>query len=86
MKTETILKKYKTGRLTVEEVLLALDKIGHCPNLLNDDARRWALISEGLQNVPDPNEPTDIETSFYVEAECWKPTIREAILYYLEKE
>ena len=57
---------------------------GSCPALVNDDAGRWALVSDGIQNCPDLDQPTDIHTTFFVEAEKWKPTIREAIDTYMK--
>jgi stalled ribosome rescue protein Dom34 len=39
-----------------------------------------------LQNVPDPDGPTDIASTFFVEKQEWKNTIREAIDYAIEQE
>jgi hypothetical protein len=63
-----------------------LDKLtneGYCPALLFDDNGHWAVVDEGHQNVPMGEGPEDIETSHFVQADKWKPTIREAIDAYL---
>lgn len=52
---------------------------GSCPGVINDDAGRWAVSEDGMQNVPDNDIPTDIRTTFFIEATKWKPSIREAI-------
>lgn len=46
--------------------------------LISDDAGNWAVSCSGFQNVP-MNPPEDIQTSFFVEASEWRPSIREAI-------
>lgn len=46
--------------------------------LISDDAGHWAVSGSGMQNVPqDP--PCYVATTFMVEADEWKPTVREAI-------
>ena len=48
--------------------------------LLSDDFGNWTVSYDGMQNIPEkPGEPSDISTSFFVEANAWKPSIREAI-------
>ncbi len=51
--------------------------------LISDDAGNWAVSGEGFQNVPD-DPPQDIETSFFIEKDLWKPTIREALIAFCE--
>jgi hypothetical protein len=53
--------------------------------LINDDAGRWAVASSGTQNIPDPDKPIDITTTFWIDADEWKPTIREAIEAAIKK-
>lgn len=48
-------------------------------SLISDDAGRWAVVTSGMQNVPDSDELTDISTTFWIEANEWKDSIREAI-------
>ena len=38
--------------------------IGWCPAIINDDAGRWAVACDGMQNVPDSDKATDIQTTF----------------------
>lgn len=47
--------------------------------LLSDDFGRWAVSGNGFQNVPESDGPSDIQTTFFVKANNWKPTVREAI-------
>lgn len=51
--------------------------------LLSDDFGNWAVTSTGMQNIPNPipekGKPADISTSFFVEADEWRPSIREAL-------
>lgn len=62
-----------------------LEKNDGC-GLISDDAGRWAVSTSGMQNLPNPDEPIDITTAFFVEAKEWKSTIREAIDYAIEQE
>jgi hypothetical protein len=48
--------------------------------LISDDFGNWAVSFAGMQNIPEnPGTPSDIHTSFFVEAAEWRPSIREAI-------
>jgi len=47
--------------------------------LISDDAGRWVVSGVGMQNVPNPDEAIDIDTSFFIEAASWRPSVREAI-------
>ena len=46
--------------------------------LIHDDFDHWAVAGCGFQNIPE-NVPDDIQTSFFIEKNEWKPSIREAI-------
>ncbi len=46
--------------------------------LVSDDAGHWAVVFDGMQNVPI-NPPQDIDTAFSIEKDQWCKTIREAI-------
>ena len=46
--------------------------------LISDDAGNWVVSFDGTQNVPD-NPPQDISTVFFIDADKWKPSVREAI-------
>lgn len=47
--------------------------------LVNDDAGRWAVVSDGMQNVPDNDKAIYIATTFFIKAKDWRPSIRGAI-------
>lgn len=48
--------------------------------IVSDDFGRWAVTGSGIQTVPDqPGEPSDIQTTFFVEKTVWKTSLREAI-------
>ena len=58
---------------------------GACPGLIFDDNGHWAVAFTGFQNVPDGDRQEDIQTTFFIEAERWKNSIREAIDYAMEE-
>lgn len=68
-----------------EFIMEELSKLGQAPNLLYDDNGNWAVTSEGFQNVVSGDEPEDVETHFFLEANNWKSTPREALLHYLNE-
>ena len=48
--------------------------------IVSDDFGHWAVAGMGSQNVPDQSgEPSDIQTSFFIEKTAWKKSLREAI-------
>jgi len=54
--------------------------------LISDDFGRWAVVANGIQTAPeDISIPSDLETIFYIKADEWKPSIREAIQATKEK-
>jgi hypothetical protein len=55
-------------------------KSGACIGLIHDDNGHWAVSVSGSQNVPEGRDPQDIDTTFFVFASEWRPSIREAIL------
>ena len=61
------------------DYLESITKEGSCPGLINDDNGHWAVAEDGVQNCPMGDEPVDIQTTFFIEAKDWHPTIREAI-------
>jgi hypothetical protein len=67
------------------ELLNFLEQCEGCA-LISDDFGNWAVSGTGMQNVPEkPGEPSDIESVFFVEADEWKPSIREAIAAVMEE-
>lgn len=83
-KNKKIAKDFKSGKITLEDVFDKLNKNGSCPGLIHDDNGHYALSFSGMQDVSFGKEPTDICTSFFVEAKEWKGTVREAVIYALE--
>ena len=51
---------------------------GSCPCLINDDAGHWAVTENGTQNIPI-DAPCDILTTFWIEKNQWKNSVREAL-------
>ena len=46
--------------------------------LVSDDFGHWAVVGSGFQNVPR-KAPADISTTFFIEKNEWRKTIRQAI-------
>ena len=72
--------------LPFEFIIEELTKLGWAPNLLNDDAGRFAITGEGMQNIPSPDAKIDMQLEFWVTKDHWHDTIREALNYYLDNE
>lgn len=48
--------------------------------LVSSDFGHWAVVEEGMQSIPvDIHEPSDMSTTFFIEKDQWKKTVREAI-------
>ena len=47
--------------------------------LISDDAGRWAVTGDGMQNAPSRRRAGAISTSFVVMASEWRRSVREAI-------
>jgi hypothetical protein len=83
----SILRKFQKEEINLEKALESLAKEGLCPAVVNDDFGNWAVSFSGYQNIPEkPGEPSDIQSSFFIEAKEWKKTIREAFIYALTAE
>lgn len=66
--------------MTDTELLDWLQANGEGYALVSDDFGRWCCTSTGMQNVPDdPDQPSDIQTTHFVSAAEWKPSVRDAI-------
>jgi hypothetical protein len=85
-KLEEILKAYKNKSINFEVVMAELDKNGFCPNLLHDDAGRWAVAFDGYQTLNATKKAIDIQTSFFIEKKYWKRSIRGALIFALETD
>lgn len=77
---------FMTGEITSSDFMLGITHFGFAPSLVFDDNGHWAISDEGYQNVPMGDEPEDISLTIFIEAKAWKPTIREAIEYYIEND
>jgi len=77
---DDLIKDYINNNITLEFLLEQLTETGACPGLINDDNGHWALSFTGIQEVNFGDEPSDLNTTFFVEKHEWKPTIKEAVI------
>lgn len=71
--------------LSFEFIIEELTKLGHAPCLLYDDNGNFAISGEGMQTI-SPDGIDNQELFHFIKKEMWKPTIREALNYYLDDE
>ena len=50
-------------------------------SLVSDDGGHWAVTGAGFQNVPE-SFPDDLTTTFLIEKDQWKKSIKEAVEAY----
>lgn len=84
---EQILEYIKSWRhaLPFEFIIEELTKLGWAPCLLYDDNGNFAISGEGMQTISA--EGVDSQELFhFIEKDMWKPTIREALNYYLDED
>lgn len=72
------------GLLTIDFIIEELTHLGQAPSIVYNDHGYFAVTGDGVQNVVF--EPSDITITHFVEKDMWKPTIREALEYYLKGE
>ena len=72
--------------LPFEFILNQLSRLGMAINVLNDDNGHWAVTADGYQSVTYGDDPVDVDTHFWVSARHWKPTLREALKFFLDDE
>ncbi len=65
--------------MTDTERLDWLEKEGNGCAVIHDDNSHWAVAFDGMQNVIRGDEPGDLDTHFFIDADKFRPTIREAI-------
>ncbi len=58
---------------------------GSCLGVINDDDGRWAVSFTGMQHAPS-GKAQDLWTTFNVERKEWKNSVRDAIVYAIEKD
>ena len=83
---EEILKYIKLWKyaLPFEFIFEELTRLGWAPCLLYDDNGNFAVSGDGMQSI---SEDVDDQTFMsFAPKESWKPTIREALDYYLDNE
>lgn len=64
--------------------LEALARSGAAPALVNDDNGHWACMDEGVQSISEGSEPADMQFVFWIPADRWRETARQAIESYLD--
>lgn len=52
--------------------------------LINDDNGHWAVSATGMQSAAVGEDPMRVCTTFLIEANEWRDSIREAILAFAE--
>lgn len=67
--------------LPVDFIIEELTKLGQAPSLIYDDNGHFAITSDGYSSICD--EPQDAQVFCFVSKSQWKPTIREALKYYM---
>jgi len=78
--------------LSIDFILEGLASIGDAPSLLYDDEGHWAIGMEGIQNVgfdfdhKDPKSKANFDSTWFLNREDWKDSIREAIVWYLRRK
>lgn len=77
--------KKNLSELTFEEVLEAYSHLGSAPCLIYDDNGNWAIADSGYSNVRTEDDQ-DLEITHNVEAHLFKPSIREALEYWVNYE
>lgn len=78
------IKKWRNS-LTFEFIIEELTKLGWGPCLIYDDNGNFAITGTGMQSISE-EDPDDCELIHIIEKKDWKPTIREALNYYLDNE
>lgn len=71
------------NKFDVDLILEALTHLGMAPCVVYDDDGYWAIDDEGMSNIRE--EDGDFEYSTYVPGKRFKPTIREALKFYLDE-
>jgi len=72
--------------LPFDFMLEQLARLGFPIAVLNDDNGNWAVVADGYQSATFGDDAMDVDTHFWVSARHWKPTLREALKFFLEDE
>ena len=55
--------------------------------LISDDMGHWAFASDGIQNLPSPDDKYfDLATTHFVEKHAFRDSIREAIDHAIKQD
>jgi len=79
---DNIMKHY--NKFDIDFILETLTRFGQAPSLVYDDNGLFAVSSDGMQPVVMGDERAEY-INVCVEYDSWKPTIREALWYYLHE-
>ena len=82
------IKQYRS-ELSFEVIVESLTMLGAAPSLLYDDNGHFYIGGDGFQNLPTfddswKTKETDFQGTWFVPANGWKETIREALDAYLD--
>lgn len=71
---------------TDTEIIDWLEEKGNGIGLVNDDEGAWAVAGTGSQNIRSTAgvQPAPLMTTYFIEPEWFKPTVREAVAYAME--
>ena len=82
--------KIDFDNLDSDYIIESYTKLGASPSILYDDNGFFSIQSNGTQDLPvddKGNEKLVQNISFFIDdKESWKPTIKEAIKYWIEHE
>jgi hypothetical protein len=74
------------SQMMVDTIIEGLTSTGDAPSVLYDDDGHFAVESEGIQGVMLEDERFGkFDGTWFTTKESWKPTIREALNYYLDQ-
>ncbi len=75
--------KFNGVILEIDYILETLTKLGFAPNLVYDDNGLFGVSSDGFQQVVTGDEKVTEPITICVEENIWCPTIREAVMTYI---
>lgn len=80
-----ITKAFKANYLDyeVDFIIESLTRFGQAPSLVYDDNGLFQVSSVGFNQAVSGDQRIEEPMTIFVETEAWFPTIREALLHYL---
>lgn len=80
---ELLIDELKSKKIAVDAALMLMVKDGYSPAILHDDEHgNFAVVFDGVQTIGNSDE---IEFIHSAPKDSFKKTIREALIYSLEK-